>query len=164
MAIELISTKFIYDDDCCVAAAESDLVECESCRETVCLRCAVTLDGKKLHRECSASRRHDLRLLESFRSRNLAIKDSPISQVMELEVSEIGGYEQKPVCTIGISSELFLANLSMWSSGECECDAISADAGNQLFWKYRVLNTEGELESYLKDIYEVLSGLSSRAS
>lgn len=163
MAIELIP-KFVYDEDCCVTAAESDLVECESCRQKVCLRCAVTLDGKKLHRACSASRRHNLRLLESFRSRNVEIKDSPMSEVMKLEISEVGGYEQKPVCTIGVSSESFFADMSMWSSGECECEAISADAGDQLFWKYRILNTEDELESYLKDIYEVLSGLSSRAS
>src|SRR5688572_26920534 len=138
--------KFVYQDDCCESALKEELVVCDSCGKDVCIKCAVVLDGFQLHRECSASRRHDPELLKLFRAKNLELRDSLSLQGLELKVSEVGGYEQKPGCPVYVTSPTFLANFFMWSSGECECQVISSVTGDQLFWKYRVLNTKDELE------------------
>jgi hypothetical protein len=148
--------KFVYQDNCCASARKEELVVCDSCGKDVCVKCAVTLNGARLHRDCSASRRHDLNLLRFFRAKNLEMKDALLLQGLDITVPEVAGYKQKPSCAVVVNSQTFIANLFMWSSGECECLVISMDTGSQVFSKNRVLNTNDEIENYLNDIYGVL--------
>ena len=155
--------KFVYDEDCCATADQQDLIPCALCGRDVCSKCAVVLDGSSLHRDCPAAMRYDLELLKLFRAKNLELQGTPELQYLEIKVSDVRGYEQKPACVVEISASTFLANLCMWSSGECECEVMDSVNSDRLFWKYRVLNTENELDGYLKDIYAVLGEIYNSA-
>jgi len=115
--------KFVYDEDCCASSIEDQTVTCDSCRKEVCVKCAVMLDGVYLHRECSASRRKDMKLLKSFQLHNLEAKEKLSIEGFEFDVSQIVNRD-KASCGVNIESEKLLASLIMWSSGECELSVM----------------------------------------
>lgn len=81
--------KFVYDEDCRASFAEDKIVICDSFRKEVCVKCAVRFGDVYLHRECSASRRKDMNLLESFRLHNLEAKEVFSSDGLEFDISQI---------------------------------------------------------------------------
>lgn len=146
--------KFVYDENCCHSSIKTENVFCDSCSNEVCIECAVMLSGVYLHRECSASRRKDIKLLESFRLHNLAAKETLLFEGFELNVLQIVNRD-KASCAVNIESGKLMADLIMWDSGECELTVIDGITEQLLFFLYRILNNETELQSYLKDIYDV---------
>ena len=147
--------KFVYDEDCCAASTEDKIVICDSCRKEICVKCAVMLDGVYLHRECSASRRKDTKLLESFQLHNLEAKEALSFEDFEFDIPQIVNRD-KASCAVNIESEKFGASLIMWDSGECELTVMDEMTDPLLFFIYRILDNEAELQSYLEDIYGVL--------
>ena len=113
------------------------------------------LDGVYLHRECSASRRKNMKLLESFRLHNLEAKEALLFENFEFEIPQIVNRD-KASCAVNIESDKLGASLIMWDSGECELTVLDEITEPLLFFVYRVLDNEAELQSYLKDIYGVL--------
>ena len=147
--------KFVYDENCCASSAEDKIVICDSCRKEVCVKCVVRLGGVYLHRECSASRRKDTKLLESFRLHNLEAKEAFLSEGFEFDIQQIVNRD-KASCTVNIESGKLGASLIMWDSGECELTVIDELTEPLLFFVYRILDNEVELQSNLRDIYDVL--------
>lgn len=113
------------------------------------------LDGIYLHRDCSASRRKDTELLKSFQLHNLRAKEQFSTENLEFDISQITN-RGKSSCGVNIKAEDFLASLIMWDSGECELYVIDKLTGPMLFFIYRILNDEAELQSFLDDSYGVL--------
>jgi hypothetical protein len=145
--------KFVYDEDCCDSFIEDEFVICDSCRKEVCIKCALMFDGVYLHRECSGSRRKNTKLLESFRLHNIEAKEVLSIEGFELNVSQIESRD-KASCSVNMETDKFGASFIMWDSGECELTVMGELS--VLFFVYRVLDNETELQSYLKDIYGVL--------
>ena len=146
---------FVYDEDCCASSIQDEIVICDSCRKEVCLKCAMMFDSVYLHRECSASRRKNTKLLESFKLHNLEAKEALSVEGFKFEVPQIVNRD-KASCAVNIETNKLGASLIMWDSGECELTVIDEMTEPLLFWVYRILDNEAELQSYLKDIYEVL--------
>lgn len=152
--------KFVYDDDCWNSSIRNEPVICDSCRQEACLECAVMLDGVYLHRECSGSRRKDKNLLESFRLHNLKAKEDLLKEGFKFDVPQIVNRD-KASCAINIESENLAASLIMWESGECELTVMDQITDPLVFYIYRVLDNELELQSYLNDIMGVLREIDS---
>lgn len=153
--------KFVYSenksDNCCISAIVNETVICDSCHESVCLKCAFKIENVYLHRECSASLRRDIKLLETFHLQNTEAKATLIQDGWKFDISEIGDLKRsKPRCFVEINSNKFSAQITMFSSGECEATVLKEGSWDTIFFIYRVLDTEVEVRSFLQDFYSVL--------
>jgi hypothetical protein len=154
--------KFVYDEDCCNSSIRNETVICDSCRQETCIECAVMLDGVYLHRECSGSLRKDKNLLESFQIHNLKAKEDLFIEGFEFDVPQIVNRD-KASCAVNIESEKLAASLIMWDSGECELTVMDQITASLVFYIYRVLDNEIELQSYLNDTMGVLREIESNS-
>jgi len=105
-----------------------------------------------------------MRLLESFLLANLQAARKLSSQGFEFEVSEIGNLEHLPKCSVNISSDRFLCNLTMWSSGECDLHVTDDHADQVLINETSVFNEEVEILKYLENAYGRLQDIHHGAS
>lgn len=103
-------------------------------------------------------------MLEAFRLANLQAARKLSQQGFEFEVSEIGNLEHLPKCSVNISSDRFLCNLTMWSSGECDLLVTCDDADQVLINETSVLNEEVEMVKYLESAYSRLQDIHQGAS
>jgi hypothetical protein len=96
-------------------------------------------------------------LLERFRLLNTKAAASSVKDGWKFDISKIGDLKRsKPRCFVEIDSGKFFALITMYSSGECEATVMKADSLDTIFFIYRVLDIEAEVDSFLQDFYSVL--------
>jgi len=105
-----------------------------------------------------------MELLELFRSENLAAVKELATLGFRPEVSEIGNLEHTAKCSVNVESDKLLANLTMWSSGECDLLVTNESADEVLCNESKTLRSEDEVRTYLDHVYRFLSVVNNRAS
>jgi len=105
-----------------------------------------------------------MNLLELFRTKNLAAELKLSEEGFVTKISEIGNLEYLPKCSVDLESKNLLANLTMWSSGECDLLVTDESAEEVLINETRILQSEDEVENYLEQAYGRLRFVNNRAS
>jgi len=105
-----------------------------------------------------------MNLLELFRTKNLAAEMKLSKEGFVTKISGIGDLEYLRKCSVNLESKNLLANLTMWSSGECDLLVTDESAEEVLINETRILQSEDEVENYLEQAYGRLRVVNNRAS
>ena len=122
---------------------------CPNCNDQLCSLCSINIDNSHYHQECSASVRHDIKLIKELELATACFTRPPYINYKKRPFSE-----RKTKCAFSIEFETtsHFCSVTMWSSGEIEFDHTKIDGEEYNCPDYSVLSNKEELYNYIKEV------------